>query len=164
MEKNKALIIVLIAALLLLILAGVGLFTLTHGKAKLVELSSGQAEYYEQVYRRYELMISTEEFLEYCTETDRTQANESLYVVNYDCSIEDFEDILPNLKELRYVCTNHQENYPEMLQISYLAEDGNEILVSYADNMVWEWMVYDAAENELINISDFKWVKYVNYK
>ena len=51
-----------------------------------------------------------------------------------------------------------------MLRISYVAKDGNEILVCYAENMVWEWMVYDAAEDELISITELKWVKYTNYK
>lgn len=30
--------------------------------------------------------------------------------------------------------------------------------------MVWEWLVYDAQADELFSISEFKWVKYTNYK
>ena len=50
------------------------------------------------------------------------------------------------------------------MTISFVAFDENEVIVSYANNMVWEWMVYDKAANELINITDLKWIKYTNYR
>ena len=164
MVKYKKLIIILVISLIILIAAGIGLYTLTKNSTQMVELSSGQAEYYEQVYRRYELTVSTEEFMTFCEETEREQVNEDRLVISYDCSLEDFAGVLPACKELRYVSICQETSFPDMLTISFVAFDENEVIVSYADNMVWEWMVYDKAENELINISDLKWVKYTNYR
>ena len=164
MVKYKKLIIILVVALIVLIAAGVGLYSLTKNSTQMVELSSGQAEYYEQVYRRYELSVSTEEFMKYCEETKREQVNADRLVITYDCSLEEFAEVLPACKELRYVSICQETSFPDMLTISFVAFDENEVIVSYADNMVWEWMVYDKAENELINISDLKWVKYTNYR
>ena len=164
MVKYKKLIIILVTALIVLIAAGIGLYTLTKNSTQMVELSSGQAEYYEQVYRRYELSVSTEEFLGYCEEIEREQVNEDRLVITYGCSLEDFADVLPACKELRYVSISQEETFPDMMTISFVAFDENEVIVSYADNMVWEWMVYDKAANELINITDLKWIKYTNYR
>ena len=164
MAKNKKLIIILSAALIVLIAAGIGLYTLTKNSTKMVELSSGQAEYYEQIYRRYELSVSTEEFMEYCEENDRELVNEDRLVITYSCSLADFKEVLPACKELRYISVCQEESFPDLLTISFVAFDENEVIVSYADNMVWEWMVYDKAANELINITDLKWIKYTNYR
>lgn len=127
-------------------------------------LSKGQVEYYKDIFQRYELEVSTEEFMEYCVETDREQVNEDRLLINYDCTLESLEEVLPACKELRYVSISQETNYPDMIRISYVAYDENEILVCYADNKVWEWMVYDAQTDELLSITEFKWVKYTNYK
>ena len=164
MAKYKKLIIILVTALIVLIAASIGLYTLTKNSTQMVELSSGQAEYYEQVYRRYELSVSTEEFMGYCEEIEREQVNEDRLVITYSCSLEDFADVLPACKELRYVSICQEESFPDLMTISFVAFDENEVIVSYAENMVWEWMVYDKAANELINITDLKWIKYTNYR
>ncbi len=127
-------------------------------------LSKGQVEYYRDIFQRYELDVTTEEFMEYCVETDREQVNEDRLIINYDCTLESLEDVLPACKELRYVSISQETNYPDMIRISYVAYDENEVLVGYADNKVWEWMVYDAQTDELLSITEFKWVKYTNYK
>lgn len=127
-------------------------------------LSKGQVEYYKDIFQRYELEVTTEEFMEYCVETDREQVNEDRLLINYDCTLESLEEVLPACKELRYVSISQETNYPDMIRISYVAYDENEILVCYADNKVWEWMVYDAQTDELLSITEFKWVKYTNYK
>ncbi len=127
-------------------------------------LSKGQVEYYKDIFQRYELEVTTEEFMEYCVETEREQVNEDRLLINYDCTLENLEDVLPACKELRYVSISQETNYPDMIRISYVAYDENEILVCYADNKVWEWMVYDAQTDELLSITEFKWVKYTNYK
>ncbi|MBR4410814.1 MAG: hypothetical protein IKT31_05780 [Firmicutes bacterium] len=164
MAKYKKLIIILVIALIALVAAGIGLYTLTKNSTRMVELSSGQAEYYEQVYKRYELSVSTEEFMGYCEEIERVQVNEDRLVITYSCSLEDFEEVLPACKELRYVSICQEESFPDLMTISFVAFDENEVIVSYANNMVWEWMVYDKAANELINITDLKWIKYTNYR
>ena len=164
MAKYKKLIIILVTALIVLIAAGIGLYTLTKNSTRMVELSAGQAEYYEQVYKRYELSVSTEEFMGYCEEIEREQVNEDRLVITYDCSLEDFADVLPACKELRYVSISQEESFPDLMTISFVAFDENEVIVCYANNMVWEWMVYDKAANELINITDLKWIKYTNYR
>ena len=89
MAKYKKLIIILVIALIALVAAGIGLYTLTKNSTRMVELSSGQAEYYEQVYKRYELSVSTEEFMGYCEEIERVQVNEDRLVITYSCSLED---------------------------------------------------------------------------
>ena len=127
-------------------------------------LSQGQVEYYEGVFERYELEVTTEEFMKYCVETDREQVNDQRLIINYDCTLDSLEEVLPACKELRYVSVSQEENYPEMLRISYVAYDENEVLVCYAEDKVWEWMVYDAQTDELLSITEFKWVKYTNYK
>ena len=165
MSKNKKIAVCIIAAVLILVIALVAVNVKRARSTQMELLSSGQVEYYKSVYEKfYELRISTEEFLEYCVETDREQVNEDRLMINYDCTLESFEGILPACSELRYVNVSKEGTFPDMLRISYLADDGNEVLVCYADDMIWEWMVYDAAEDELISITELKWVKYTNYK
>ena len=84
-------------------------------------LSQGQVEYYEGVFERYELEVTTEEFMKYCVETDREQVNDQRLIINYDCTLDSLEEVLPACKELRYVSVSQEENYPEMLRISYEA-------------------------------------------
>ncbi len=127
-------------------------------------LSKGQVEYYKDIFQRYELEVTTEEFMEYCVETDREQVNENRLIINYNCTLENLEEVLPACKELRYVSVSQETDYPDMVRISYVAYDENEVLVCYADDKVWEWMVYDAQTDELLSITEFKWVKYTNHK
>ena len=163
-KSNKKVIIGIVAAVLILVIALAVNGIRKMNSSQMEMLSQGQVEYYEKLFQRYELEISTEEFMEYCEEIEREQVNDERLVINYECKLDHFEEVLPACKELRYVSVSQEEGYPEMVRISFKAFDENEIVVSYADNMVWEWLVYDAQADELLSISEFKWVKYTNYK
>lgn len=163
-EKTKRIFICTIIAVITVAVALAVNGIIRSSSSQMELLSKGQVEYYKDIFQRYELNVTTEEFMEYCVETDREQVNEDRLIINYDCTLESLEEVLPACKELRYVSISQETNYPDMIRISYVAYDENEILVCYADNKVWEWLVYDAQTDELLSITEFKWVKYTKYK
>ena len=96
-----------------------------------------------------------EQLLTFCTEISRTQIGDTNLLIGYS-----ERNLKTVLAECRSVTDVFQVN--GILYISYVANDGKEVILSYSDSGFYDLCAYNSADDTAIYISQTEQKKYIN--